>query len=55
MSRRTVLLAALGGGTAAVAGAIGVAALAAAVDPTVFTGSPCLAGDPQARVVVADR
>jgi lysophospholipase L1-like esterase len=33
----------------------GYQALAAAVDPTVFTGSPCLAGDPQARVVVADR
>lgn len=35
--------------------AAGYRALAAAVDPAQFTGSPCLAGNPQARVLVANR
>ncbi len=35
--------------------AAGYRALAGAVDPAVFTGSPCLAGDPSARVLVANR
>ncbi|TQM06252.1 GDSL-type esterase/lipase family protein [Pseudonocardia kunmingensis] len=35
--------------------AAGYRALAAAVDPTLLTGSPCLSGDPAARVVVAGR
>jgi lysophospholipase L1-like esterase len=35
--------------------AAGYRALAAAVDPALLTGSPCLSGDPAARVVVADR
>lgn len=33
--------------------AAGYRALAAAVDPAVLTGSPCLAGDPPARILVA--
>jgi hypothetical protein len=35
--------------------AAGYRAIAAAIDPTMFTGSPCLAGDPPARVLVVDR
>jgi lysophospholipase L1-like esterase len=35
--------------------AAGYRALAATVDPALFTGSPCLAGDPPARVLVANR
>jgi lysophospholipase L1-like esterase len=35
--------------------AAGYRALAAAVDPRLFTGSPCLAGNPPARVLVANR
>jgi lysophospholipase L1-like esterase len=33
----------------------GYRALAAAVDPALLSGSPCLSGDPAARVVVANR
>ena len=35
--------------------AAGYRAIAAAIDPRMFTGSPCLAGDPPARVLVVDR
>ncbi|TWF76811.1 lysophospholipase L1-like esterase [Pseudonocardia hierapolitana] len=35
--------------------AAGYRALAAAVDPALFTGSPCLAGNPPARVLVSNR
>jgi lysophospholipase L1-like esterase len=35
--------------------AAGYRALAAAVDPALLTGSPCLAGDPPARVLVSNR
>jgi hypothetical protein len=35
--------------------AAGYQALAAVIDPALLTGSPCLAGDPPARVLVANR
>ncbi len=35
--------------------AAGYQALAAAIDPALLTGSPCLVGDPPARVLVANR